>query len=174
MDQEKKKPFGYYMRILHRDIGFFMIGMIIIFSLSGIMLIYRETDFLKEETQIEKTLQPSLNAEQLRGQLQMKDFKIVKTEGDVVYFQNGTYNSTTGYTRYSVKKVMLPFNKMIDLHKTSNKKIVHWAILCFGILLFFMALSSCWMLKRESHWYKRGLVLAVLGIILALLLVFLQ
>lgn len=173
MNEENKRPFSFYMRILHRDIGFFMIGMTIIFSLSGIMLIYRETDFLKEETQIEKTLQPGLNGDQLREKLQMKDFRIVKTEGDIVYFQNGTYNTTTGYATYNLKKVMFPFNKMTDLHKTSTKKMTHWAILCFGSLLFFMAISAFWMIPRESRFYKRSMILAGLGIIFALLMVFL-
>ena len=45
MEQKEKKSIHYYMRGLHRDIGFFLIGLTLIYSISGVLLIYRDTDF---------------------------------------------------------------------------------------------------------------------------------
>ncbi len=38
MEPKKSKSFNYYMRTLHRDIGFFAFGLIVIYILSGIVL----------------------------------------------------------------------------------------------------------------------------------------
>jgi len=40
-----KKSINYYMRVLHRDIGFFIAGLLIIYALSGIVMIYRDTSY---------------------------------------------------------------------------------------------------------------------------------
>ena len=37
----------YWIRSLHRDIGFFLVGLTLVYVLSGILLIYRDTGFLQ-------------------------------------------------------------------------------------------------------------------------------
>ena len=37
------------MRLLHRYIGYFMAGIMAVYAISGVLLIYRDTDFLKKE-----------------------------------------------------------------------------------------------------------------------------
>ena len=174
MDKDGNKSFGFYMRSLHRDLGFFIVGLIIIVSLSGLVQIYRDTDFLKEEAQIERILRPGLTIDQVRESLRIKDFKVLRAEGDIVYFQNGTYNSASGHVKYTVKNVAYPFNKFIDFHKSSSKKLSHWFTTIFGVLLLFMAISAFCKLTRGSRVYKQGIVLVTAGILLALLFVFLQ
>ena len=44
------------MRLLHRYIGYFMAGIMAVYAISGVLLIYRDTDFLKKEKKIEKKL----------------------------------------------------------------------------------------------------------------------
>jgi len=146
----------------------------IIFSLSGIILIYRDTDFLKKEVQIEKTLPPGLNISQIQENLRIKNLKAQTTTGDIITFQNGTYNSTSGQVKYTSKDVAFPFNKLINFHKSISQKKTSWFNTGFGILLLFMAISSLWMLKKGSHIYLRGATIAVVGIIFAILLVCLQ
>ena len=65
METKEKKSSNRYMRSLHRDFGFFAIGLTLIFSISGIVLIYRDTDFLKFEKQIEKQLSPNIKESEL-------------------------------------------------------------------------------------------------------------
>lgn len=37
----------YRIRSLHRDVGFFLVGLTLVYVLSGILLIYRDTGFLQ-------------------------------------------------------------------------------------------------------------------------------
>ena len=41
------KDFRIYMRLGHRYVGFFMVGIMLVYSLSGMLLVFRDTDFLK-------------------------------------------------------------------------------------------------------------------------------
>ena len=43
MEEQEKKSINHFVRSLHRDIGFFVIGLTIIYSISGIVLTYRDT-----------------------------------------------------------------------------------------------------------------------------------
>lgn len=39
MEQNQRKPVSYYVRALHRDVGFFVVGLVVIDALSGIVLV---------------------------------------------------------------------------------------------------------------------------------------
>jgi len=173
MEQKEKKSLNHYMRIIHRDIGFFIVGLVIIYSLSGIVLIYRDTDFLKHELKIEKKLSPGIAAADLGNALKLRDLKILKTEGELILFTNGSYNMSSGLAEYTTKELVFPLNKLTGLHKSASKNPVHWFNLLFGILMLLMAISSLWMFKRSSKLFKRALVVSGGGIIVTLLLLFL-
>lgn len=170
--EKQKRTLNHYMRVLHRDIGFFVVGLIIIYSLSGIVLIYRDTDFLKHEAQVEKKLSPNLQASELGPMLRLKNFKVLKTEGDVLYFPNGSYNAVTGIVEYTQKELPLWLTKFSQLHKTASQSPAHWVTTIFGVLLLFLAISSFWMFNSASRQFRRGLIIAVTGIIFAVILVF--
>ncbi len=53
------------MRVYHRYLGFFLAGIMAVYSISGIILIFRETDFLKKEKQITRQLNPGLKNEEI-------------------------------------------------------------------------------------------------------------
>ena len=119
--KRKKKMIHQYriMRSLHRDIGFFVIGLTVIYSFSGIVLMYRETSFFKHETRIEKTVSQNLKADKLSRALRIKGLKVVREEGEIIHFKinahHGTYNKTTGNAVYSSEKVpfvLAKFNKL--------------------------------------------------------------
>ena len=173
MEINQKKSINYYNRSLHRDIGFFLIGLTVIYCLSGILLIYRETGFLKNEKQIEKKLSPDIQLSELGRILHIRNLEISGTEGDVVYFQNGNYNKTTGVVKYSEKVLPAFLEKFNNLHKRSSRDMSHLFSTIFGILLLFMAVSSFGMYKKESRLFSRGLVLAGSGIVVTLILLFL-
>ena len=42
------------MRVLHRYLGFFLAGIMAVYAISGVILIYRDTDFLKSEQVFEE------------------------------------------------------------------------------------------------------------------------
>jgi len=49
--------FSYNMRIIHRYLGFFLAGIMSIYAISGMLLIFRETEFLKYETKVERSFE---------------------------------------------------------------------------------------------------------------------
>lgn len=171
--EKQKRTLNHYMRALHRDIGFFVVGLITIYSISGIVLIYRDTDFLKHEAQVEKKLASNLQVSELGPILRLKDFKVLKTEGDILYFPNGSYNVTTGIAQYTQKELPLWLSKFSQLHKTASQSPVHWFTTVFGALLLFLAISSFWMFHAGTRQFRRGIIIAGTGIALAIILLFL-
>jgi len=165
------KSFSRYVRALHRDIGFLSIGLIIVYSLSGIVLIYRDTSFLKRDIQIEKKLNPGLEPRELGRILHFRDFKVNETEGEVLHFQEGTYNKSTGMAIYTVNELPFMLRKFINLHKSASKDLSHWLNLLFGGMLFFMAISSFWMFKKGTRHFRRGIYITMLGILFTILVV---
>ena len=161
------------MRALHRDIGFFVIGLTIIYGLSGIVLLYRDTDFLKVEKQMEQKLEPNISESELGKALRMRNFEVEKTEGDVVYFQNGTYNKTTGVAQYKTKQLPVWLDKFNKFHKTQSKNLIHLAGVVYAVLLLFLAISSFWMFKPKSKMFGRGLVFAGIGLVFAIVILLL-
>lgn len=172
--EKKEKGEGtkrrYTMRSLHRDIGFFVIGITIIYGLSGILLVYRDTGLLKSEKVVEKTIQPNLKASQLGAVMHVRAVKVVKEEGDVIYFQNGNYNAATGELNYTANQLPSFLNKLNQFHKTSSRNVVHYISIIYAVLLLFLAISSFWMYKPKSNMFKRGLYLTGAGLVLAILL----
>jgi hypothetical protein len=172
METEKRRSLNYYMRSLHRDVGFFLVGLTIIYSISGVVLIYRDTDFLKKETTIEKKVQPGMDESELGRMLHDREFRITKTEGDVVWFTNGTYDKATGAIKYTAKELPSFLNKFSELHKSASGDVVHWFTTLYGVLLLFLAISSFWMFNKKTKAFRRGIYIAGMGIVavIALLL----
>lgn len=169
----EKKHLSYYMRILHRDVGFLVVGLIMVYALSGIVLVYRDTDFLKTETNVERQVKPGLETpEQLGRALHMRHLEVLKTEGSILYFKGGTYDQATGKAEYRVKRLPSFLNHMIGLHKTTSQSFTKIPAIVFAVLLLFLAVSSFWMFKPHSPLFRRGLLLTGIGILIALVLVF--
>ncbi len=161
------------MRNLHRDIGFLMIGLTLIYVLSGILLIYRDSDFFKFEQTIENKLVPDLNAQDLGRELHMRRFRVENETNDSIYFANGYYVKSTGFVHYTQVSHPELFNKMNSLHKRASRDSRHWFSIVYAILLGFLAISSFWMFKPSSSKFKRGMILSGIGLILALVLIYL-
>jgi hypothetical protein len=158
------------MRALHRDVGFFLVGLATIYSVSGIVLVYRDTDFLKREKQVEKQLKPGMSEDELGRELRMREFAVSTRDGDVLYFNEGSYNVSSGMAIYTTKELPVLMTKIISLHKTASKSAVHWITTIFGILLLFLAISSFWMFKMGSKSFKRGLYFASAGVVFIIIL----
>jgi hypothetical protein len=164
---------GLRMRIIHRYLGFFLAGIMAMYAISGIIMIYRNTDFLKSEKIIERQLKPNLKAAELDTELRIKGgLKPEKTEGDVVYFKQGEYNSATGMA--TIKKMELPFilDKMEHLHKATTNSPVYFLNIFFGLSLLFFVISSFWMFMPKTTVFKKGLYFSLGGIVLTIILLF--
>ncbi len=167
-----KKSTSTQMRILHRYLGFFLVGIMSVYAISGIILIFRDTDFLKKEKHIIKQIQPNAPTAELGKLLEIKQPKIEKEEGDVIYFQNGTYNKLSGTAEYDVKELPLVLDKMTHLHKAKSKDSLFFLNIFFGLSLFFFVISSFWMFMPGTKIFIKGLYFTIGGVVLTLILLF--
>ena len=167
----KKNPFSLQVRIIHRYLGYFLAGIMAVYALSGILMIFRNTDFLKKEVVIDRQLEPNLTANEVGPKLRTK-MRIDRTEGDVIYFKNGTYNQKTGFAH--VKEMKLPFllEKMEKLHKATTKSPLFFLNIFFGVSLLFFVLSAFWMYTPKMPVFRKGMFFAIGGAILTIILLF--
>lgn len=167
----RKKTSALKVRIIHRYLGFFLSGIMAVYALSGIVLIFRKTNFLKSEVVLEKQLEPNLSVRQLNPKLRMK-LKLEKKEGEVLYFKNGNYNQATGVA--TVKKMELPYvlHKMERLHKATTDSPLFYLNIFFGASLLFFVLSAFWMYAPKMPVFKKGMYFALAGIVLTVLMLF--
>jgi hypothetical protein len=163
---------NYYMRIIHRYLGFFLAGIMIVYSVSGVLMIFRETDFLKSEKITEKTLPKDFKIEELGKEMRMRDFKVEKEENGVVFFKNGTFDKNTGTLKFSKKELPYVLGKMEKMHKATLKSPLYFMNMFFGLALFFFAISSFWMFLPDTDTFKKGMYYTIGGIILTLIMVF--
>ncbi|WP_313216205.1 hypothetical protein [Soonwooa sp.] len=63
---DKIKNTKTFMRIVHRYLGYFLAGIMAVYAISGILLVYRDTDFLKKEIKYEKKFDANLDEKALR------------------------------------------------------------------------------------------------------------
>lgn len=163
------KTLAYTMRVLHRDIGFLMIGLTLVFALSGILLVYRSTGFMKSETQVTRTLAPALSIDDVGRALHLRQLKVGEDDGRRIAFssepmaRDGSYDRESGEVSYSAQQLPSFLEKLNALHKTSSGSALHWFSALYGVLLTFLALSSLWMFKPSTRQFRRGVVLAALG-----------
>ncbi|WP_198931783.1 hypothetical protein [Labilibacter marinus] len=153
------------MRILHRYIGFFTIGIMMVYAFSGIVLTYRGTDLFKVEKEFIEDIGPNISAENLANELGFRSLNINKTEDGVIYFDIGNYNTKTGIAKYSWPSYPTWISKMSRLHKTKSSRPLGWLNILSGVLLFFLAFSSFWMYKPKTKNFKRGIIISAIGII---------
>lgn len=158
-------------RVLHRYLGFFLAGIMAMYAISGIIMIFRETNFLKTETIETRQLEPNLTGGELSPKLRM-GVKVEKKEGDVLYFKDGNYNVVTGVA--TVQKMKLPFvlEKMERLHKATTDSPLYYFNIFFGASLLFFVLSAFWMFMPSMPIFKKGVYYAIAGMILTMILLF--
>ena len=161
------------MRIFHRYLGFFLSGIMAVYAISGIVMIFRETEFLKSEREIEKQLAVDLPDAEVGSTLRLKEFKVERSEGSLVYFREGTYDKKTGLAKYKVKQLPYVLDKMTKLHKATTNRPLYFLNIFFGVALLFFVLSAFWMFMPKTEVFRKGLYFALGGIVLTLILVFL-
>jgi hypothetical protein len=160
------------MRVYHRYLGFFLAGIMAVYSISGIVLIFRETEFLKSEKIMVKSLAPDFKTDELGKELKIKDFKIEKEENGIVYFKQGTFNKSTGEAKYKKKELPFIIEKMTKMHKATTKQPLFFLNIFFGLSLLFFVISSFWMFMPKTEIFKKGLYFTIGGVVLTLILLF--
>lgn len=136
------------------------------------MLIFRDTDFLKKESTINKHLSPGLQPEAIGKAINIRDLKIESESGDLQVFKQGTYNKVTGDVSYQVKSLPKVMAKLTQLHKAKSSQPLFFLNIFFGAALLFFVISSFWMFMPKTTIFKKGLYFTIAGIVFTLVLLF--
>jgi hypothetical protein len=160
------------MRVYHRYLGFFLAGIMAIYSISGIIMIFRETSFLKKEVHKVMTVAPNLKNEEIGPAIKIKNLKTTEEVGDIVKFKEGTYNRTTGEADFTVKELPYLINKITKMHKATHKDPLYYLNIFFGLSLFFFVISSFWMFMPGTTIFKKGMYFTIAGMALVLIMLF--
>jgi len=160
------------MRVIHRYLGFFLAGVMAVYAISGLTLILRDSNLLKKEKTITKQLKRNIEPKKLGKLLDLRRLKIVKEEGDKIYFQNGFYNKNTGVAEYKVKTLPFILRKMAHFHKAKSGDPLFFFNIFFGLSLLFFVVSAFWMYTPKTSIFRKGMLFTIGGIILTLALLF--
>lgn len=159
------------MRVLHRDIGFLTIGLTIVYALSGILLIYRNTDFMKVSKTEEIQLEKGLKGGNLGSRLRIRTFNVEREEDAKIFFKEGVYDAETGVASVTRKVYIPPFDKLVDLHKVTGTSKMSIIALIYGIMLTFLAVSSLFMFKFGSKKSRRGMAMIAVSVVATIVIV---
>lgn len=158
------------MRIWHRYLGYFLAGIMAVYAISGMVMIFRDTNFLKREKQMHKQLQANLSIDELRKELRMRELEGAKQQGDSIIFKKGSYNTATGEARYTVTGLPPVMEKLTRLHKANSSQPLFWLNVFFGASLLFFVISSFWMFLPRTTIFRKGLYFTLAGLILTIVL----
>lgn len=161
------------MRVIHRYLGFFLGGIMAVYAISGITLIYRDSDVLKNTYSYQKVVKKNLQVKELSKALDIRRLKVIKEENDIISFKEGSYNKETGEAKYKLTKFPFVIQKLQHLHKAKTSDPLYYLNIFFGLSLLFFVVSSLFMFMPSSSIFKKGMYFTAAGIILTLLLLFL-
>lgn len=168
-----------WLRIIHRDLGFLMVGVSIIYGISGFLLNHMDgKDPAYKTTEETLQLDKQLTHEELTAvwaDKKLPELKRILTIDDVhsrLMLQGGVgvYNSATGILDYELhqKNTFIYY-----INKLHYNRVKGWSIMgdIFAFALIFFAISGLFMirgkhgLKGSGKWYLiAGILIPVLYI----------
>ena len=163
--------FHMAFRKYHRWLGFFLAGIMGVYALSGILLIFRPTDILKYEQTETRQFEANLSGVDLLPLLKIRGSKVTDENADVVVLNVGQYDKDSGEATITKKDYPLVLAKMVKLHKATNNSPLFWLNISFGLGLLFFVISAFLMFIPKLPMYKNGLKIAGLGAIVTVLVV---
>ncbi len=178
--------------ILHRDLGYFFTGMIIIYSLSGIALNHLNEwnpDLIITKQEVKVKLpenSASINkqdVEKILADIGEKDnykkyyfpkkntlkifLKVSHGSGSV----NIDLKTGNGYIEKLARRPI--FNEMNFLHRNNARKLWTWYSDIFALSLIILAISGLFILKGKKGIKGRGAWLTIAGILIPLIMLLL-
>lgn len=174
------------LRSVHRDLGYFYLGLIIAFAFSGIFLNHRQAWYPSEYKYDAKNIQVTLPAspaaindalvDSVTAVLGITDhrkgFQIRRESLRITYAETMVdINIKTG-EGIQERYFKVPFlAQSTMLHVTTNAAWI-WYSDIFGVAMLTIALSGMFMMKGETSFARRGWKLALLGLVFPLVFLF--
>lgn len=158
-------------RQYHRWLGFFLAGIMAVYSISGVLLIFRTTDFMKFEYRSEHVLSQNLDDKELGQTLRIRNFKVLSNSPNEITFEQGRYDKTTGLAVVTKKDYPAPLASLVKLHKANTNSPLFYLNIAFGLGLLFFVISAFLMFMPKAMTFKNGLKIALGGFVFALLVI---
>ena len=158
-------------RKYHRWLGFFLSGIMAIYAMSGVLLIFRPTDFLKYEQVQTRQLSANLSAEDVSSAIKVRGLKVISEDNDTITLNVGEYDKASGIATLTRKDYPIVLAKMVKLHKATNNSPLFYLNIAFGVSLLFFVVSAFLMFMPKLPMYKNGLKIAGIGAAVAVLTV---
>jgi len=168
-----------WLRILHRDFGYFIVGIVLIYSVSGIVLNHR-TDFnpnfqiIVSEVSIDLPAGPTFSEEEVKKAVEAIDEQVrykksyINKEGLLkVFIENGevVVDPATGKGSMEYLKKRPLLYQMNYLHKASTISAWKWVSDSMAVLLIFVTVSGIFLLKGKNGFMRRGIWFLVAGLV---------
>jgi len=170
------------LRTLHRDLGYFIVGMTIVYALSGIILNHRH-DFNPDYQIYVETFSFDKDYHDLTQEADIKEIisdlpyslkykkHYMSNEGLVkVFIESGemVMNPDTGEgeLRYLERRPI--FFEMNKLHKATLGSTWKWVSDTMAVILLFVAVSGLFILKGKRGFARWGWWLMIAGIVVPL------
>lgn len=164
------------LRAIHRDLGYFVVGMTFVYAISGILLNHMNgQDPAVGKTIIKKQFSPLLDKENFKElfRKQIREYKLNTIINDgkdyKIYVNGGTgiYHSVTGKLKLEIVHNR-PFVEFINkLHYNQKKGWTFFADF-FAAALIVLALSGLFIVKGKNGFMNRGVWITALGIAVVL------
>lgn len=171
------------IRILHRDLGYFIVGMTIVYALSGIFLNHRH-DFnpdykiLITNFNVDIPVKEHYSDEEVKNIIQSVNENAIykkhylNNQGNIkVFITNGeaVFDPRTGKgTMEYLQKRPLIFG-MNKLHKSSIGTTWKWVSDVMAVILLFVAISGLFLVKGKRGMRRWGWWLTLAGAIVPLI-----
>jgi hypothetical protein len=170
-------------RILHRDLGYFFVGMSIIYGVSGIVLNHRHGQY--DASQIRRIHHFNVNAPVKKESidkvfitnlliiLDEKDYKqyYFPSEKELMIYLTGGHislnleNGKGTLIKIRNRPVLTEFN---FLHYNKPKKLWTWFSDFFAVSMILIAITGLFIIKGKKGITGRGAVLTLAGILIPL------
>lgn len=181
-----KKNAHYWYRTLHRDIAYFFLGLILAFSFSGIVLNHRRsidpqeytvnTEKIKVDLVSDKSQWTPEYMKTLGAAITEEPYRDFRDRGEAVrlYFEDAyaTINVATGEGEIEYVRTIPVLGQMTILHKSTNTWWI-WFSDIFGVAMLVIAITGMFLAKGKYNFKRRGLPLALLGLIFPFIFLFL-
>ncbi len=171
-----------WLRILHRDFGYFIVGITLIYAISGILLNHRNDfnpDFkiITRDVQVELPPGPPFNEKTLKPIIEaIDDFVVYKRayltrHGNLkVFINNGEIiiDPETGKGELEYLKKRAIFFEMNMLHRVATHRSWKWFSDAMMVILIFVTISGIFILKGKNGFERRGWWLILAGMVVPL------
>lgn len=176
-----------WLRALHRDIGYFSVGLTIVYATSGLAVNHLK-DWDPNFRQVNRTHQLALPlpsdddaaAKSALGSLGVHEeprevYRASPTELDIVFDKRTFHVDTTSGVVHEEGQTARPLLRVANwLHLNRGKKAWTYVADSYAVFLLFLAISGLFMIPGRKGLAGRGAIVALLGAAVPILYVLLS